>query len=361
MLLVLALLVLIGVRSCIGRPDDAAGPTHPYAHESWYPAWVAENATSLRMRWEPFVYWQRRPFRGRWINVDSAGQRLTPQPVAAAEARQSVWFFGGSTMWGTGQRDSATIPAVVASQLAARGVAGVRVRNFGETGYVSSQELLRLMLELRAGGHPDLVVFYDGINDAASSAMNGRCGLPQNETRRQMEFAIGRFLTLRGRFEFAEALRLMRAQASLDNGVRRLASLRMTPELEGVARGVTECYGRNVRLIEALAKTYGFRVVYFWQPTPSASPKPLTAFERAATDSTALDGLQPYLWLFNRAAARDIDAVMAPLAPGRFHNLAAIFTADTGAVWLDFVGHLTERANAVVARAMIEPIAAQLR
>lgn len=361
-LTVVALLALAGGRAVMARGSAPSrnDPAHPYAAEAWRPAFIRESVGSFRMRWEPYVYWQRRPFRGRWINVDSAGFRITPQPVPAAAATRFVWFFGGSTIWGTGQRDSMTIPAVVARTLAEHGRAGVHVRNFGESGYVSTQELLRLELELRAGARPEVVVFYDGINDAAAGAMNERCGQTQNEGRRRFEFALGRLLSVRGAGEFADVIHTARGQSRLAFDLRSADQVRATPELDALGRGVVDCYARNVRLIEALAAGYGFTALYFWQPTPSATAKPLTPFERRIADSTSTDGLRPYLWVMNRVTARGIDSALAPLVPGRHFNLAGLFNGDSGSVWLDYLGHLTERANRSVAMAMVPPILARL-
>ena len=51
----------------------------------------------------------------------------------------------------------------------------VCVRNYGETGWVSTQELIKLMLELkRTGRKPDLVIFYDGANDVYLPYQYGR-------------------------------------------------------------------------------------------------------------------------------------------------------------------------------------------
>ena len=45
-------------------------------------------------------------------------------------------------------------------------------------------EVLQLMLDLRTGERPDVVMFYDGINDVASAVQRGVAGDPQNESRR---------------------------------------------------------------------------------------------------------------------------------------------------------------------------------
>ena len=50
-------------------------------------------------------------------------------------------MFGGSTMWGTGARDACTIPSLLARALQGRGMS-LEIINFGETGYVRTQEVI---------------------------------------------------------------------------------------------------------------------------------------------------------------------------------------------------------------------------
>ncbi len=168
--------------------------THPYAGLPWFSTYEDELRNSFSMEWEPYVYWGRRPQHGRYVNVDSAGHRRTVQPVPLRAPVRQVFFFGGSAMWGTGARDEMTIPSQVAARLAERGTRDVAITNFGETGYVFTQELIRFELELRRGLRPDVVVVYDGINDVASALIGGRAGAPQNESNRVREFRLGRLL-----------------------------------------------------------------------------------------------------------------------------------------------------------------------
>ena len=59
-------------------------------------------------------------------------------------------------MWGTGARDSNTIPAALARLIASNpGRLRMRVVNMGESGYVNTQSLLALELELRGGNVPE--------------------------------------------------------------------------------------------------------------------------------------------------------------------------------------------------------------
>ena len=109
-------------------------------------------------------------------------------------------MFGGSTMWGVGARDEGTIPSLLARDLTDRGING-RVKNFGEIGYVSSQQVIALMRELENGVRPEIVIFYDGINDTTSAVLERAAGIPVNEVNRRVEFNVrGEPLRLLGLF-----------------------------------------------------------------------------------------------------------------------------------------------------------------
>lgn len=121
---------------------------------------IFEEYNRTTTTYQPFVGWRREPFAGRTTNVDSMGRRQTPDPAPQQPKRFTVYFFGGSTMWGTGADDAHTIPA-----LFARLWPDCSVFNYGEKAWNSRQELDQL-ITLYAGGHrPDAVVFYDGAND----------------------------------------------------------------------------------------------------------------------------------------------------------------------------------------------------
>lgn len=71
-------------------------------------------------------------------------------------------FLGGSTAWGYGAPDRLTIPAFVAQKSKGR----YRTLNFGESAYRSFQGYLFLLLQMQEGLQPDVIVSYDGVNDA---------------------------------------------------------------------------------------------------------------------------------------------------------------------------------------------------
>lgn len=88
-----------------------------------------------------------------------------------------VWFLGGSTTFGLGQRDEHTTPSEVA-RLAARAGTPIHVRNFGYPAYLAWQEVGLLRRLLASEPKPDLIVIDHGINDYASVCRQLGRGVP---------------------------------------------------------------------------------------------------------------------------------------------------------------------------------------
>lgn len=114
------------------------------------------NYASPGTQYMPFIGWRRHPYKSNTVNIDDEHRtRLSLNQ----KAQQSTWFFGGSTMWGTGSDDNQTIPSWFAK------ISGETVWNFGESGFNSFQELNQLMIYLVKGYKPKRVIFYDGVNE----------------------------------------------------------------------------------------------------------------------------------------------------------------------------------------------------
>src|SRR5262245_23985577 len=163
-----------------------------YSDRPWVDAYYEEFEGSRANRWQPYLYWRRKSFSGQYINVGTDGNRRTIAPhrnEGDSAPHRKIFMFGGSTMWGTGARDDFTIPSLLAKELQKSEIAA-EIVNFGEGGHVSTQEVIALMLELRGGRVPDVVIFYDGINDTFSAFQQHAAGTPQNEFNRAVEFNL---------------------------------------------------------------------------------------------------------------------------------------------------------------------------
>ena len=185
------------------------------------------------------------------------------------------------------------------------------------------------MRELQAGYRPDVVLFYDGVNDTTSALLEGRPTLTTNEINRVREFNL---LQSPGRLTAALAWNLVK-----DSGSFRLAQSlsrrfgrgpavaypsRSEKELELLADGVVQGYLGNVRLVEALGRQYGFRPLFVWQPVIFAKPKRV-AFEEEEAEK--------YGW--TRELFREVQTRIArsdELKSDRaFHDLSGILADST--------------------------------
>jgi len=364
MILGVTLIMLLLVESCarvqrarsgVDTPRNPVASGEPQATFDWFPGYTREYDATRPQVWRSFVYWGRRPgFKGQYVNVDSAGRRVTPQPLAPATPAARVFFFGGSTMWGTSQRDGHTIPAEAARRLQAIAGPGQRIEvtNLAENGYVMTQEILVLMRQLQAGNRPDVVVFYDGINDVGTTVQNGVAALPQNEAKRVAEFAMGRVIDRSG---FERGLRKdMRAWKALAGaGIKQFAlydwaQSKKAPPAESyigadsAARLTARMYGENARMIEALGTAYGFVPIFVWQPSLSSTTKQLTPYEQRTMQSIERSPYWRRQKETHQVIAPYLDSAMATVAPERFVNAIGLFKGDTMAVFTDRIGHNTE-------------------
>jgi hypothetical protein len=136
-----------------------------YSQQSWGEQLEKDNITTSSSKYFPYNVWRRTANQTPTIQVNAAGIRQTPGAQCEQKNAYRIFFFGGSTTWGSGAPDWGTIPAYVQASLEKSSKRPVCVVNFGESGYMSTQELITLVLELERGHIPHQVVFYDGVND----------------------------------------------------------------------------------------------------------------------------------------------------------------------------------------------------
>ncbi len=333
---------------------EGAGWARPYVDE----------LRAVRADWHPYVYWRGRPTDGQFIDIGTDGLRNTEnlqQVNSTASARASenggaapiqVAVFGGSAVWGYGSRDAHTLPSELATSLAELGVEA-EVTNFGQLGYVSGQDRLALDEELCAGRTPDVAVFFNGYNDLMSALQEGRAGIPQNETHREIEFNIttsGAFAHDLGRsatFWLLKGL-LRRSGMVVDPRARGEVVVEGTTEAE-LAEAIVEAYAANVRAVEIAGASYDFAALYYWQPAIFTKQHLVADEERSAGSFPALGRLQ--------AQVRERFADTPELGDNdRFHDLAGFFDEEQAAVFIDSC-HFTEPGAAALGRRLAEDVA----
>jgi lysophospholipase L1-like esterase len=318
-----------------------------YAGATW-PREHFREIESLEERWQPYVYFRPKAFHGGTIDIGSDGLRATWQPPAPERERAGkkplkLLLLGGSSLWGFGARDDQTIPSLLARNLHDRGVP-VEIKNLSELGYVSTQEVIGLLRELQEGYRPDVVIFYDGVNDTTSALLGGEAGLTTNEINRKREFNLlqstGRLVGALGGKLIADSgcLRFARAVRSRLAPTGRGSSSPLPDEkMLRLAGEVADRYVANVKLVETLARGYGFRPLFLWQPIIFTKAQ-LTAVERE-------EG-QKYAWTEAafRAVYQRIGSSGELRADPAFHDLSGLFVDEKKLVFIDYC-HTTEAAN----------------
>src|SRR5262249_46436546 len=246
-----------------GYPDTA--------DQTWFADYWKEfnESTYASVEYASYSNWHRRPFASKYINVDQNGRRVTwKQDKTHTPGAIQLALFGGSTMWGTGTPDDFTIPSYISKMLAEKYPHRFTVINYGQDGYVSTQELITLLREIQKDNIPDISVFYNGYNDAFTGVQSGAAGIPMNEDNRMREFNIlhpshardfyFEVLSRTNTFQLMQGLRAkLWSKTAAD-------SLRVANDTLGT--DVTRAYFRNIESLTAIAKKYGMVSQFFWQP-----------------------------------------------------------------------------------------------
>jgi len=326
--------------------DDPRIQADCYQSAEWVKDYYTEFARCNDSRWEPYVYWKRKPFTGEYINVDQKGLRKTmikSHPLSKNQPEIDLFFFGGSSMWGSGIKDANTIPSLTGSELTRKGF-NLSCTNFGESGYVSTQEVTKLILELKNGHVPDIVIFYDGANDMFSSLQSGKAGIPQNEYKREKEFN-----TLKEKKKsfllFFQSLRTLSTVQFINRqfGVKQIAFKELQEsELQDLAQSTVHYYNENIRLVNALAKEYGFAAFFYWQPT-IFNKVYLSEYEKS--EMMHVNGLRKFTEEVNSRLFMD-DLLYENI---RFYNLTNLFGEIRDPLFIDWC-HICKNGNLVVSQ-----------
>ncbi len=310
--------------------------------ERVYPGMARQEIRELvaETRGRPYVYeaftqFRERPYRGRFYTIEAVGYRRSePQaPWPPPPGGRSLFVFGGSTAFGYGQPDAATIPSHLARTLAAAGCP-TGVYNFARSNYYSSQERI-LFQQLAASGRvPDAAVFLDGLNEFLYASdvpkFTRRLAYMMEETGPQIARRALVGLPL---------VRLLRAWLPDRNG----ATDGVPPD-PSQAEAVVARWLTNRRLSAAVAAELGVAALFIWQPVPehgydlanhlfadrSGAPGPSAellrrGYELIDRQRPALEAAGGFLWLADLQRGRG-----EPLYVDRYHYSES-FSAEIAA------------------------------
>jgi lysophospholipase L1-like esterase len=330
-----------------------------YDNEKWGGEFWSEQSAfwaQARSNYLPFMVWGVRKWHGQFINSDDTEMgtwRRTAQAageVCRNAAMRKVWVFGGSTVYGIGTPDWATIPSYLSRELNTDPTACIEVTNLGAEGYVTNQEVILLSQQLKAGRKPDIAIFYDGINESLVGGFSP--GIPTAHWNFEMikarvENGADSKLGLLNKSHLFQLVRLLLENYG-ENGIPRISD----GELAARAQASVENYQVNLRLVNILAGAYGFKTYFFWQPTLAYGAKPLVPFERELKEARSKElGGRVHRGL--KAVYQEAETRSA--ASGSFVFLGHVFDRVQELVYVDEF-HLDPQGNQIIARAIAQTV-----
>jgi lysophospholipase L1-like esterase len=253
-------------------------------------------------------------------------------------------MFGGSTMWGYGARDEYTIPSQLANYLDSEDKS-FKIQNLGQLGYISTQSVIRLFLEIQRNNMPDIVIFYDGVNDVFAKYAE-KAGM--NHSRFKVERILSRPSWVNLFEDYIESspfLNLVRSAFPLlreskgSSGISR-------EELELCAEETIDEYLANVTLVQKLAKAYNFQAFFLWQPIIFFK-ETLTPFEKTELNNTMGRRLEDLKFLYKRT-----DSLLNENSSDVI-NLSHLFQKNDKLIFLD-PWHVNESGNKHITEAILE-------
>jgi lysophospholipase L1-like esterase len=276
-----------------------------------------------------FIGWRHLPTALPDVHVDAGPYPQRRTIGGGTSVNQKAYFFGGSTMWGLGVADRDTIPSQFAEST------GVRSENYGEIGYTAHQGLVLLLQLLQAGHRPDLVVFYDGVNDVSVKCHRELTPQSHGRERDINSLLEGRdhpssfHYHLRGAMRLAERIRGETSKATGDT----YDCDRFAGKAEAIAANLVQDWQFAKLLVEA----FGGRFVGILQPV-------------AFVGRPKLDGL-----VLNPGLGRQF-GILYPLIQQKvsglpyIHDLTDAFDGETR-FYTDY-NHVTSAGNKLVAEHM---------
>jgi hypothetical protein len=337
-----------------------------YSSQDWAERFWYEFRLSRKQQFYSYVGWRRAPFKGNTIEVDRNGVRLTPGADCSAKSFK-VFTFGASEMWGTGSPSWGTIPAHLQKGLEKLRQGPVCVTNFAESAYVSTQDVIMLLMQLQSGNVPDVVLFYTIEDDIYSAYQSGRAGVIANLDQiaarfegRQAPSIPPTFVDrLRSTYSYSlidmlmSKLTIANSQQNEPTPIKLVTYESMGIDVATLGDLVAQDYFENYKIVSALAQEYGFKYFFFLPPSISLGNKPLTPEEQEMKHRDESEAAHYKLFT---AVHHTIERESSKYQ--NLYSMVHIFDRYDSLLWIDG-SHVTPIGNQLIAERMLAVIQAR--
>lgn len=333
--------------------------------------WDEVNRVFARRKtYHPYIMWREQPTNGEYVNIDADGLRSVPNSNCQSDDAYRVFIFGGSTMWGEGSPNNLTIAAQLQNLMNTNLNRDVCIVNFAQGGWVAMQGLIELIRQIQADQIPDLVIFYDGVNEVISAQLSG---LPDSHygtnviASQLLDFTpfdaqrssddvslnhlllsqlskthVWSYLTNHGivsELAFED-------QLLVENNLPEYI-IQPNPDIPTLVSGLIEHYMVTMNIVEQLGVKYDFEVAFFWQPVVYVGDKPFTESEIAFATGDTIDLMYDMAY----------EQIQETFASDRFFYIADAFDSFEEQIYIDRV-HVTPIGDEIIATVIWETLEA---
>lgn len=306
-----------------------------------------QAATDGRQVYEPYSLWKNPDFSSQTFNVAHGYRKTVQASYNEGDSAITVWMFGGSTLFCVDTPDDWMISSRLAVKLReAFPNKKFIISNYGLPGFVNEQEAILLSKLLMEGQRPDVVIFYDGFNEAnlkvapAKPVPHGLYNL-YDQIFRSIKERLWANLVWK-----SSVLTLVMRSRSADNQFEKNEAI-----LRERSEAVCANYATTIIFVHNLAQTYHFKSYFFWQPSLLTTQKPLTSGEAALKKIIASTNGNAYNILLETVRRRVFQNTAFPITTAFDINNALDTVSETA--FVDYA-HLGPIGNEAIASSMLQ-------
>jgi lysophospholipase L1-like esterase len=332
------------------RLDDLCANSPVYDNFPDSRAFWKEEQKRGKVSFEPYYHWKQDELIGKYINIDAQGVRRTVKDPTARAAK--IFMFGGSTLWGQGAPDKDTIPSHVQALLGN----AYDVYNYGEDGFVSTQELNYLLYQLSLGNVPDAVIFYDGVNDGYAGVYSPAIPRdPQNLRMADLNRSDSGFIQWITQSNYEKLAKYIVRITRGGYSGSEAWDQKVKPDVGINARQVVKMYEAHTKQVRALAKEYQFKAFFFWQPNLLSLTKKMSLHERDMVSK-----VPPVMVESQRQVFQEARTMFTGSEKEGIYFIGNVFDEIEHPLYWDWC-HVGPEGNRLIANKIIELIGEEIR
>lgn len=229
----------------------------PDSSQQFNEAVARETVASNGFAYQSWIDFKNINYAGQYVNVQDNIRKTIPDSYysSASTDTLTIYFFGGSTMFGFNVADFETIPSYFVDLYKQKypQAKSIKVVNYGCLNYFSKQELMLFSELLFNGNKPSIAVFFDGLNDFWFSKM-----LYKNQSfynfYLEKAFFSGQPVSTTDKWFTDSVQQMFRSYPGIDETAYN--------------QSLIDKYFRNIENIRKVAAIAGTKTYFFCQPVP---------------------------------------------------------------------------------------------